>query len=114
MLRGVFFDLDDTLVGYDAAHRGALAAIWRDAFGDRHPVEQEALEAAAGEIYQRRFGYGTPGYAALRHCSVEALSQAIAAELLPRLGVEADTNTLARAWSEAGFRLLATLPGAPE
>jgi putative hydrolase of the HAD superfamily len=112
MIRGVFFDLDDTLVGYDAANRGALAAAWREEFGERQPVDAQALEEAARDVYLARFGYGTPGFATLGRLSVEALTCEIAAGALRKLGIEADPDALARIWSEVGLRLLQALPGA--
>ena len=114
MIRGVFFDLDDTLIGYAAAEEGALVAAWREVYGEGCPVDAGALQAAAGAVYRERFGYGTPGYGALAEMPVETLTRAVTIDLLARFGIEGDVERLARAWAEAAGRLLAAEPGALE
>jgi HAD superfamily hydrolase (TIGR01549 family) len=110
-LRGVFFDLDNTLIPDREAQRAALAAAWTAAFASPYPMELKALLKAGRDAYESRFGYGTPGYAELAHLSVEALNRQVIGAALTQLGL-AEAKTVERlvlAYAEAQRSSL-TLP----
>jgi 5'-nucleotidase len=114
MLRGVFFDLDGTLITDrdTPGRRAALAAAWADAFGQ--PVASEALEAAIQAAYEERFGYGRPGYGDLRRLCLRDFLQQLLDGMRAALGA-ADSGTSDRfllAWGEIERQALAVAPGA--
>src|SRR5689334_10109400 len=116
MLRGVFFDLDNTLIGTREAQRTALASAWPAVFGDDSTVDPIALQKAGREAYEAQFGYGTPGYAELAHLSPEEVSRRVCEAALASRGlaaagrVERFVTDLAQAERAA----LALSPGAIE
>jgi len=75
-----------------------------------HPaVDVHAVPRHIREVYQARFGYGTPGYAELGQISVAELSRRITMEVLARCGI-ADPDCVDRlvgAWAEAERQALA-------
>ncbi len=116
MIRGVFFDLDDTLIVFAEAQRAGLAAGWRAVFGDRRTIDPAALQRALRDAYMELFGPATPGFAALAGLSRQELGRRIAALVLERLGVRepVDVDRLLAEWAEAERRALRVLPGAVE
>jgi putative hydrolase of the HAD superfamily len=115
-LRGVFFDLDNTLIDTRAAQRAGLIAGWAAAFGAPLPPEMASLPAALRRVYESRFGHGTPGYAELAHISREELMHRLTADALS--GFVRDEGTrldlLVRAYLDAEQRALGMCPGAIE
>jgi putative hydrolase of the HAD superfamily len=114
MVRGVFFDLDDTLVTYRAAQRAAIVAAWDRARTPRPPVRVGELVAAAERAYQERYGYGSPGFADLAHLPSREIAQRVAAAVLDQLGIP-DPRTarrLADRWLDEERRALRASPGA--
>jgi putative hydrolase of the HAD superfamily len=114
MLRGVFFDLDGTLIAErdTQARRVALAAAWGEAFGQ--PVTPDALEAAIRTAYEERFLYGQPGYADLAHlCMRDFLTQLFAGAraVLATAGADGSDRFL-QAWGEIEWQAVAVAPGA--
>src|SRR5262249_38300101 len=115
MVRGVFFDLDDTLAGSEVAQRAAILAGWHAAFGDL-PVDDDALLQAIAETYREQFDYGTPGYAELAHLPVEELVRQVTAGGLARLGIQLppSLDPLVAAARTAERAALAALDGAAD
>ena len=68
-LQGIFFDLDDTLINSTVAMTAALRAI--------QPLLPERSVPELAELLRRAYltlwGYGTPGYAALKTLSTRDL-----------------------------------------
>lgn len=114
MLRGVFFDLDGTLIADrdTEGRRTALAAAWREAFGQ--PVEPEALEAAIQTAYEAQFLYGQAGYADLAHLGMRDFLARLLDGMRAVLSVPnvAETTPFLLAWSEIEWQALALVPGA--
>lgn len=130
VLRGVFFDLDGTLIvdrdvigsrrdpastpPASIAAGAQLATAWADAFG--HPIAPDELEAAIHAAYEERFLYGRPGYADLGHLGMreflEQLLDGTRAHLGVSIGGESDRFLLA--WGEIERQALAVAPGARE
>ncbi len=95
-LRGIFFDLDDTLIGYEEAERQALRAGARFAASLNPAVSVGALTHAIADVYAERYDYLTPGYARLAHVSVAELRADLTQSALQRLGVSPrDTSDIA-------------------
>lgn len=88
-LRGIFFDLDDTLIGYDEAERRALAAGGRFAARLHPAINAHALTEAIAAAYAERYEYQTPGYARLAYLSVAELRADLTRDALLRLGLSA-------------------------
>ena len=82
-LRGVVFDLDDTLIGSTAAMRAAIAAILPLLPGTTPQALIEALTLS----YHALWGYGTPGYSALKTIQTPQLRTQLTEAALQRLGV---------------------------
>lgn len=87
-LRGVFFDLDDTLIATTQAVTRALARITPLVQSRTVGVTTEVLYATMAGAYQRLFGYGTPGYAELATLPTEPLRRRLTQETLARLGID--------------------------
>lgn len=95
MIRALFFDLDDTLIRYDAAYEVALTASHR-ALADRHPhIGRGDLRRAIYAAYEKQFGYGTPGFADLGILSVKALREVLTGDALCMLGVPPEPDFVA-------------------
>jgi len=87
-LRGVFFDLDDTLIATTQAVTGALTSITPLLQSQKVGVTTEVLYATMAGAYQSLFGYGTPGYAELATLPTEPLRRRLTQETLARFGIE--------------------------
>lgn len=87
--KGVFFDLDDTLIVYEPAVREALRRT-EARFAPRCPLLADgALGRAVWEAYARRFGYGTDGYPRLALLTVPELRRELTRAAFQRLGIDA-------------------------
>jgi len=115
-LRGIFFDLDDTLIGYAAAEQSALSAGCALAARLDPAIDEERLSAAIYDVYRQRFEYGTPGYGDLRTLPTRAFRRVLTEEALRSLGIgSADlTDTLLAAYEQAEADALETFPDAVE
>ena len=116
MLRGIFFDLDDTLIGYAEAERSALLAGCALAARVRPDVDADRLSSAIYDAYQRRYAYGTPGYADLATLSVETFRRRLTQDALRSFGIDdaALAEALVAAYAEAEGEALAVSPDAEE
>lgn len=83
MIRALFFDLDDTLIRYDAAYETALTAS-HTILAKRHPhVSRGDLQRAIHRAYEKRYGYAnTAGFAEAGAITVRAMREALTADAL--------------------------------
>ena len=111
-IRGIFFDLDDTLIHYTEAERSALAVGCRMAAQAHHGISERALAMAIFQIYERRFCHGTEGFRELATLSVEEFRFRLTSEALGTFGVEDPTlvRTLVDAYRVAERAALRTIP----
>lgn len=87
MLRGIFFDLDDTLIDYSEAEQAALDAGCRAA-ARRYPMIRPVMLATAiYDVYQSRYAYGLPGFTELATLGVEELRRRLTSEALEHLDI---------------------------
>lgn len=116
LLRGIFFDLDDTLIGYADAERSALLAGCALANRLNPAIDENTLAGAIYDAYAARYEYGTPGYADLATLSVDDLRRALTSDALDALGIRdpALVDDLLAAYADAEARALVALPGASE
>ena len=115
-LRGIFFDLDDTLIRYTEAERIGLAAGCR-LIAERHPtIHARAFAASIYQAYAEEFTYGTPGYTTLATLPVEAFRMRITGAALRHFGIEdpALTAALVDAYRMAERDALCTYADAAE
>lgn len=111
-LKGIFFDLDDTLISTSVAMNAALLATL-----PLLPNQTiQTLGAALTESYQTLWGYGTPGYTALKTISTPELRRLLTDEALSRLGIqeEALTRAMMACYAHAERAALQPLPGVQE
>ncbi|MBC7807357.1 MAG: HAD family hydrolase [Akkermansiaceae bacterium] len=95
MIRAIFFDLDDTLIRYEAAHEIALAAS-HAVLASRHPhICRGDLRRAIYAAYEKHFGYGTPGFADLGILSVKELRETLTGDALRTLQIEPEPDFIA-------------------
>ncbi|MBC8102852.1 MAG: HAD family hydrolase [Cytophagales bacterium] len=116
-LQGIFFDLDDTLIGYAEAERAALTASCRLAAQLNPALQASALAHAIYDIYKTRFAYGTPGYGELATLSVSGFRLHLTEAALAQLGVEANgafVAALMDAYESAETQTLRVFPEAVE
>ena len=119
-LRGIFFDLDDTLIGYAEAEQSALLAgcalAARAQADGRRAIDADTLAQAIYEAYARRYAYGTPGYRELATLPVEEFRRLLTRDALDSFGIEDPvlTETLIRAYARAEEQALAAFPDAEE
>lgn len=121
-LRGIFFDLDDTLIGYAEAERSALlagclhAARARPAGDGRPAIDPDTLAQAIYEAYARRYAYGTPGYRELATLSVTDFRRLLTEDALRSFGIEDPglAEALIGAYARAEEQALAAFPDAEE
>jgi HAD superfamily hydrolase (TIGR01549 family) len=115
-LQGVFFDLDDTLIGYEAAERAAIVAGWRVA-ARRYPSLSEAsLLTALYQIYRERFQYPSPGFGRLTLISEDELRRELTVAALERLDIQDRglVDAMLAAHAHVSAQALAPLAGAVE
>jgi putative hydrolase of the HAD superfamily len=115
-LRGIFFDLDDTLIGYTEAERRALSAGCRLAAQINPEINERALGAAIYEVYARGYSYGTPGFAELGTLPVTEFRFRLTDAALRRFGVSdpALTGALVDAYAIAERAALRAFPHVAE
>jgi len=116
-LRGIFFDLDDTLIGYAEAERLALLAGCALASHVNPAIDADALSAAIYDAYNARYGYGTPGFGELARVSIVDFRRLLTADALRALGFPCDpdfTATLVAAYEAAETEALRRFPDADE
>lgn len=95
MIRAIFFDLDDTLIRYDAAYETALAAS-HSVLATRHPhISLGSLRSAIYAAYEKQFGYGTPGFAELGILPVSQLRTILTGSALFALQVKREADFIA-------------------
>ncbi len=111
-LRGIFFDLDDTLIGYADAERSALLAGCVLAAQVNPIIDSDTLADAIYEAYEQRYTYGTPGYAELASVSVADFRRLLTEDALDSLGVHdpALTAALVEAYAAAEKEALIAFP----
>lgn len=116
-LRGIFFDLDDTLIGYAEAERRALVAGCVLASHVNPAIHADALAGAIYDAYAQRYSYGTPGYADLAKISAHDLRLRLTGDALFALGTGRDPNLtkmLVAAYENAERDALLRFPDADE
>jgi putative hydrolase of the HAD superfamily len=116
-LRGVFFDLDDTLIGYAEAERHALLAGCALACHANPVIDADALASAIYDAYETRYAYGTPGYAELARIPVSEFRRLLTEDALRALGAGDDpalVGTLVEAYETAEQDALLRFPDADE
>jgi len=96
MLRGIFFDLDDTLIGYGGAERIALEAGCAIAAARNPAIEKDRFAMSIYRAYQTRFGYGTPGFSKLATLTVPELRQTLTSDALEAMGIEPEPRFVAQ------------------
>lgn len=95
MIRAIFFDLDDTLIRYDAAYEIALSAS-HTVLASRHPhISLDGLRNAIYAAYEKQFGYDTPGFADLGILSVRQLREILTGDALRDLQLETGPDFVA-------------------
>ncbi|MBC8143910.1 MAG: HAD family hydrolase [Armatimonadetes bacterium] len=94
MIRALFFDLDDTLIRYDAPYEVALTAS-HTLLASRHPnVSLSDLRTAIHRAYEKRYGYkSVAGFAEAGAISVRAMREALTADALATLETDDATDT---------------------
>jgi len=116
-LRGIFFDLDDTLIGYADAERAALTASCLRAAKIIPEIRPAALARAIYDVYKTGFAYGTPGYQALANLSIDEFRRCLTTAALERQGIapeEALVAELVAAYGAAETEALRAFPEAAE
>jgi putative hydrolase of the HAD superfamily len=108
-LCGIFFDLDDTLIGYAEAERAALTASCQYAARIFPAIRPHDLARAIYEIYKSRFAYGTSGFQELATLPVETFRRRLTIAALEYQRIEPATelvHTLVATYAEAESRAL--------
>src|SRR4051812_18252762 len=116
-LRGIFFDLDDTLIGYADAERAALAASCLHAARIIPTIRPYDLARAIHEVYKAQFAYGTPGFQELAVLPANDFRRCLTIAALERQGVPAEPELVAEliaAYEEAEAEALHPFPEAIE
>jgi 2-haloalkanoic acid dehalogenase type II len=111
-LRGIFFDLDDTLIDYSEAEQAALDAGCRVAARHYPAIRPVMLATAIYDVYQSRYAYGLPGFTDLATLTVVELRRRLTSEALEHLGIhDADlVETLLQVYAEAERETLRPFP----
>ncbi len=116
-LRGIFFDLDDTLIGYAEAEQAALRSSCLLAADLNPAIHAGAFAQAIYDIYKTRFAYGTTGYNELASLPVLEFRRCLTEAALERIGVEVDITLVDRlmaAYDAAETEALKAFPEAKE
>ena len=108
-LRGIFFDLDDTLIDSTGAMRAAIGAIL-------HLVPEHSPDEIADALkcaYQQLWGYGTPGYIALKTIATPDLRRQLTQLALGSLGITSPIRfrEIQQTYEAAEHVALQALPG---
>lgn len=116
LLRGLFFDLDDTLIGYADAERSALEAGCILAARVNPVIDADALAEAIYSAYERCYAYGTPGYRDLATLSVDEFRRRLTRDALRSFGIDDPrlNETLVRSYAEAERAALVAFPDTAE
>jgi putative hydrolase of the HAD superfamily len=93
-VRGIFFDLDDTLIGYAAAERSALAAGCALAARLRPGLDPERLAGGIYAAYVSRYEYPAPGYADLGTLTARELRRRLTEDALRLLDADPTPDLL--------------------
>jgi HAD superfamily hydrolase (TIGR01549 family) len=111
-LRGVFFDLDDTLIDSTGAMRAAIGAVL-PLLPELSPTQ---LAEALKHAYHQLWGYGTPGYVALRTIATAELRCQLTKAALEQLGITSRTRLtrVQQAYEAAEHAALQPFPGTRE
>jgi len=115
-VRGIFFDLDDTLIHYTHAERAALTAGCRLANQLRPEINERGLALALLEIYAEQYAHGTVGYVELATLTVDEFRMRISGEALRLFGIDDPdlTATLVAAYRKAEAEALRAFAYADE
>lgn len=116
-LRGIFFDLDDTLIGYAKAEQAALRSSCLLAHQLNPAIHAGDFALAIYEIYKTRFAYGLPGYSELASLTVAEFRRRLTETALQQLGVGVDASFVSRlmaAYDAAEVEALKAFPEAKE
>jgi N-acylneuraminate-9-phosphatase len=95
-LRGIFFDLDDTLIGYAEAEQAALRSSCLLAASLNPAIHPGTFAHAIYDIYKTRFAYGTSGYSELASLPVLEFRRCLTVAALERIGVAVDASLVDR------------------
>lgn len=98
-LRGIFFDLDDTLIDYTQALKEAMVAITPFAQEYYPTLTTTRLYESMAQAYQQLFGYGTVGYTELATLETPALRRRLTQGSLDRLGIQ-DESFAEELWQQ--------------
>ncbi|WP_309710992.1 HAD family hydrolase [Armatimonas sp.] len=111
-LRGIFFDLDDTLIDSTGAMRAAIGAI-QPLVPENSPTE---IAAALTHAYHQLWGYGTPGYPALKTIATTDLRHQLTRAALGALGITSTTRLteIQQTYEAAEHAALRALPSTRE
>ncbi|MGC4047036.1 MAG: HAD family hydrolase [Armatimonas sp.] len=96
-LRGIFFDLDETLVSYEPAENAAFVATAASMSG----VSAAMLRRAVVEAYVEDYRWGQPGFARLATLPTRALREELTVAALERLGIDDNVAALVEAHEAA-------------
>ena len=115
-VRGIFFDLDDTLVAYSAAERAALKAGCHLAAQTNPAIGERDLAHAILQAYESGYAYGTRGFADLADLPVRDLRRRLTDTALLHLGVVDPelTEQLVEAYTRAEADALCAFPDVVE
>jgi N-acylneuraminate-9-phosphatase len=116
-LRGIFFDLDDTLIGYAEAEQAALRSSCLLAARLNPAIHAGSFAHVIYDIYKTRFAYGTPGYNELASLPVMEFRRCLTEAALEEIGVAVDSALVSRlmdAYDSAETEALKAFPEAKE
>ncbi len=109
MLRGIFFDLDETLISYEAAEDAGFVAS-----AALLGIAVEGLRDAVVEEYVRGYGVGTPGFTELATLPTRALRERLSVAALKKLGLSGDVEALVDAHELACSEAMFVFPEVTE
>jgi putative hydrolase of the HAD superfamily len=104
-LRGIFFDLDETLISYEAAEDAGFVAS-----ASLLGIEVGLLRDAVIDAYVRGYGVGTPGFSELATLPTRTLRERLSVAALQKLGLTGDVSALVDAHEAACARALFVFP----
>ena len=113
-LRGIFFDLDDTLINTTATMEVALRAV--QPYLPEQNQNQNTLAEALTLSYHQLWGYGTPGYATLKTLPTRKLRRDLTETALGHLGITQpeQVEKIQAIYEDAERAALAAFPGVHE
>jgi HAD superfamily hydrolase (TIGR01549 family) len=115
-IKGIFFDLDDTLIRYSEAERLGLIAGCRVAARQRPELCERALALTIYQVFSTEYCWGTPGFAESARLSVAEFRRRVAAKGLLQFGIEdtALTEAMIDAYRDAELAALRACPEVAE